>query len=183
MQLNIIHLPDRVDRGLLLKNELSEQNITEYRIWEGCKDEVNPKRGIAKAHKKIISYAYDNNLSSVMIAEDDIKFTSPGAFDYFLKNEPAEYDIYLGGIFYGNIKADGSVNDFAGATLYVVKQQFYAVFLSLPENENIDFDRALVGKGKFIVCDPFVAIQYNGYSDNVKKHRSYEPFFKNRRLY
>ncbi len=183
MQLNIIHLKHRKDRQDLLTKELNEQNITEYTIWEGYLDNESPKRGIAKAHKHIVKWAFDHNLSSVMIAEDDIKFTSPGAFDYFMQNEPEEYDIYLGSIFYGNIKEDCSVNDFAGATLYIVKQQFYGVFLSLPENENIDFDRALANKGKYIVCDPFVAIQHNGYSDNVKAYRDYEPFLKNRRIY
>jgi hypothetical protein len=36
-----------------------------------------------------------------MIAEDDVKFTAKGAFDYFKKNESDDYELYHGGIYYG----------------------------------------------------------------------------------
>lgn len=119
--------------------------------------------------------------SFVFIAEDDIKFTARGAFEYFLQNEPQQYDIYLGGIIYGNINADNSVNDFAGAHLYKINKRFYNTFLSLPEE--IDIDRTLANKGKFIVCKPFAAIQQNGFSDNQKKYRNYNRYLQNRELY
>ena len=76
MELNIIHLKERKDRAQLLNIELIKQNITNYKIWEGVFDEENPKRGIAKAHKQIIEWASNQNLPSVLIAEDDIKFTA-----------------------------------------------------------------------------------------------------------
>lgn len=107
-----------------------------------------------------------------MIAEDDIKFTARGAFDYFIKNEPQEYDLYLGGIIYGNINSDNTVCDFAGTHFYKIKQKFYDTFLSIPEGK--DIDRLLANKGKFIVCNPFVAIQNNGFSDNQKRHQNYD---------
>ena len=84
----------------MFENKLFEQNIDNYKIWEGVKDEKNPKKGIAKAHKQIIRWARDQNLPSVMIAEDDIKYRAIGAFEYFIKKEPKEYDLYLGGIIY-----------------------------------------------------------------------------------
>lgn len=180
MKLNVIHLNDRVDRKNLLDFELSTQNINDYKIWPGIRDPF-PKRGIAKAHKQIIKYAKEKTLKSIMICEDDIKFTAPKAYNYFIRNEPLDYDIYLGGIIWGNIQNDNSVTDFAGLTLYIVKQQFYDTFLSLPEN--IDIDRALSGKGKFIVCNPFVAIQHNGYSDNSEEYRNYDLFIKDRKLF
>lgn len=74
--------------------------------------------------------------------------------------------MYLGGIYYGRIKDDNSVSDFAGTMLYKIHQKFYDTFLSI--NEEIDIDRALAGKGRFIVCNPFVAIQHEGFSDNKK---------------
>lgn len=181
MGLNIIHLSHRKDRLQLLNNQLTEQNIINYKLWEGFLDEENPKRGIAKAHKQIIHWSQKQNLPYILIAEDDIKFTSKGAFDFFLKNEPKEYDLYLGGISYGNIDKDNSVKDFSGLTLYKIKNSFYNFFLDLPEDK--DIDRALANKGKFIVCNPFVAIQYNGYSDNKKAYQNYDLFLQNRKLY
>ncbi len=98
MSLNIIHLKDRKDRLKLLDIQIVEQNIVNYTVWEGVLDKENPKRGIAKAHKQIIEWARNQNLPSILIAEDDVKFTARGAFEYFLQNEPKEYDLYLGGI-------------------------------------------------------------------------------------
>lgn len=181
MQLHIIHLKERKDRGQLLHKQLIEQNIRNYKIWEGILDKENPKRGIAKAHKQIIKWASNQNLPSVLIAEDDIKFTAIGAFDYFTKNEPNDFDLYLGGITYGKINTDNSVNDFAGTHLYKINQKFYNTFLSLPEEK--DIDRSLAHKGKFIVCNPFVAIQQNGFSDNQKKYQDYEMYLQNRQLF
>lgn len=97
MELNIIHLPSRLDRLQLLENQLDEQKVRDYKIWPGILDNDNPKRGIAKAHKQIIRWAKDQGLDSIIIAEDDLKFTAPGAFAFFIENEPTNFDIYLGG--------------------------------------------------------------------------------------
>jgi hypothetical protein len=87
-------------------------------------DTENPKRGIAKAHKQIIQWASNQNLPSILIAEDDIKFTAKRAFEYFIKNEPPDFDLYLGGITYGKINTDNSVTDFAGTHLYKINKKF-----------------------------------------------------------
>jgi len=120
-------------------------------------------------------------LPSVLIAEDDIKFTARKAFEFFIKNEPKEFDLYLGGITCGSINPDNSVTDFAGTHLYKINQNFYSTFLSLPEKE--DIDRSLANKGKFIVCNPFVAIQQNGFSDNQKRYQNYDLYLQNRQLF
>src|SRR5690606_25338769 len=109
--LQVINLPHRTDRLDNVENQLITQGIRAC-IWPGILTE-NPKIGIASAHKQIVSYAKDQNLPCVVIAEDDINFTSKGAFDYFLANEPSDYDLYLGGIYYGNINKDKSVKDFS----------------------------------------------------------------------
>lgn len=181
MEINIIHLKQRTDRLQLLKKQLLEQRIENYKLWDGVTDEKNPKQGIAKAHKQIVEWARNQNLPSVLIAEDDIKFTARGAFDYFIKNEPKEYDLYLGGIIYGTINSDNSVSDFSGTHLYKIKQNFYDIFLSMPEEK--DIDRALANMGKFIVCNPFTAIQHNGFSDNQKRYQNYDNYLQNRQLF
>jgi hypothetical protein len=164
----------------ILYNEIKEQNIVDYKIWPGIINE-NTRKAIAQAHKQIVLWATGQNKPSVIIAEDDIKFTSKGAFDFFLANEPNDYDIYLGGIFHGKVNNDNTVLDFAGTHLYIIKQHFYSTFLSLPEN--LDFDRELAHKGRYVVCNPFVAIQHNGYSDNKKRHQEYQMYLKNRAFY
>jgi hypothetical protein len=138
-------------------------------------------RGISRAHKQIVEYAQRNNLQEVLIAEDDLCFTGRGAFDFFLDNKPTDFDIYLGSIYHGDIRKDNSVIDFSGLTMYIINQRFYDTFLSIREDKHLD--RALRDKGRYIVCNPFVAIQFNGYSDNMKQFWNYDGCFKDRKLF
>jgi len=172
MTIHIIHLPHRSDRYELLLKELENQHIKDFRIWDGIVDKEIVSRGIAKAHKQIVKHAKALQLPEVLIAEDDLHFMAPGAFQYFLDNRPADYDIYLGGITWGQIKENNEVNDFSGITLYMVNSRFFDSFLSIPEDR--DLDRQLRHKGKFIVCNPMVAIQHDGFSDNYKRYFSFK---------
>ena len=181
MILNIIHLPHRKDRLELLKNELITQEIDDYRIWDGILNAEVPFKGIVQAHKHIVAWARDQKQPLVMIAEDDIKFTAKGAFKHFLRNEPADYDLYLAGTYFGKIEEDNSIKDFSGTMLYIIRQQFYDTFLSLPEERN--FDRELANKGKYIVCNPFAAVQHQGYSDNRKAFVNFDKHLKGRKLF
>jgi hypothetical protein len=144
----------------LLQHELEAQQVTDYRIWAGIRDYECPQRGISKAHKQIIAWAKSGGLPAVLIAEDDIAFSGPGALDYFLNEQPSDFDLYLGGIVWGDIQSDHTVDDFAGTTLYLAYQRFYPTLLDLPEDK--DYDRALAGRGKFVVCSPLVASQHSG---------------------
>ena len=74
MNINIIHLPERIDRMKSLRKELHKQNISEYEIWDGIIDSEITVRGISKAHKRIVQYAKDNCLPEVLIGEDDLHF-------------------------------------------------------------------------------------------------------------
>lgn len=47
------------------------------------------------------------------------------------------------------------------------------MILNLPEDK--DYDRAMAGPGKYIVCDPLVASQCNGYSDNQRRYIDFGP--------
>ena len=181
MTLNIIHLSDRIDREKLLKKEMKEQNIFDYRLWDGIVDPKIPSRGISKAHKQIVKYARINLLQEILIAEDDLKFTSKGSFEFFLKNKPNDFDIYLAGIYFGEVNDNNTVKDFSGLTCYIINQRFFDTFLSMPEHDNID--RCLKNKGKYIVCNPFTVIQYNGFSDNVKRYCNYDSYLIGRKLF
>ncbi|MGB3946340.1 MAG: hypothetical protein WBM13_00025 [Bacteroidia bacterium] len=164
-----------------LQKELQEQGISEFQIWNGIIDSEITERGISKAHKQIIQYAKDNCLPEVLIGEDDLHFTGKNAFKFFLANVPSDYDIYLGGIYYGRLKSDNTVEDFSGLTLYMVNERFYDTFLSV--SENVHLDRALRNKGRFVVCNPLVVVQHNGFSDNVKEEVNYDSFLIERKLF
>ena len=181
MQLNIIHLAHRRDRWLRLKKELRNQAISNYKIWDGIVDPYIPARGISKAHKQIVQYALKYNLPEVLIAEDDLKFTDIGAFEFFLKNKPAEYDLYLSSIYYGKLDETNIVEDFSGLTFYIANRRFYEKLLSIPEHDNLD--RLLNHKGRFIVCNPFPVIQHNGFSDNTKHYCYYDNYLKDKKLF
>jgi len=181
MELHIIHLPHRSDRLTLLNQEFETQNITAYKIWNGIIHPSNPATGISQAHKQIVRYALENGLPEILIGEDDLKFTAPGAFDYYLQQKPTEYDLYLGGISYGQLNSDNTVNDFSGTLLYMVHERFYQTFLSIPEDKNLD--RSLKHKGKYIVCDPQPVIEHYGYSDHLKGYFDYSEFFEARNLF
>ena len=181
MTLHIIHLPERKDRWELMAKELQQESITNYKIWDGIVDPSKISRGISRSHKQIIQYALESSLPEVLVGEDDLHFTSPGAFAYFMRNKPAEYDIYLGGPSHGKLDANNKVRDFAGLLLYIVHQRFYETFLSIPEDQHID--RGLRNKGDFIVCNPFPVIEHSGYSDNLKEDCDSNIYYGHRQLF
>ncbi len=141
----------------------------------------NAVKAISRSHKQIVHFAKQNKLTEILIAEDDIHFTAPGAFEYFLANKPASFDLFLASIYWGKIEANNKVCDFSGLTLYMIHNKFYDTFLTLPEEENID--RVLKNKGDFKVCHPFTAIQHAGLSDNTQAYCDYSDYISKRKLY
>lgn len=176
---NVIHNTAQNERYKTLIDEFITQGITKYKIWPALHEKTVIK-SINLAHKQIIKWAKENSLPTVTIFEDDIKFTGNGAFDYFIQNEPPEYDLYLGGFFLGEIK-DGLLKEFTALHCYTVHQRFYDTFLNT--KDDIHLDQALSGLGMFVPCDPMVAIQHNGWSSNSRQHCNFDPIFKNRKLY
>ena len=179
--LHIIHLERRTDRFELLKNELRLQRVTDFKIWSGIDDTELLARGILKSHQQIVEFARQSSLKQITIVEDDIYFTAKRALLYYWQQQPKDYDLYLGGITWGQILDDNTVKDFSGASFYTIRQRFYSTFLSLPQGK--DFDRELAGKGKFMVCSPMVACQHNGYSDNQKRYIDFGPLIRRKKWF
>lgn len=174
--LHIIHLSHRGDRLQSLMQELSNQKLYKYRIWSGIIDDRFPCRGILRAHQQIIHWANQQGVEEVCIAEEDVQFSSLGAFDYFLSQKPSDYDLYLGGITWGIFENTYIVREFSGAMLYIAHQRFYETILSLHETKN--FDRMMAGRGRFVLCSPMVACQHDGFSDNSQRHLNFESIRK-----
>jgi hypothetical protein len=167
-------------RKVRLLQQLAEQGIKEFQLFPAIFSNEPACKNISKAHKQIVQYAKDANLPEVLIMEDDVEFTAKGAFDYYLKNKPEDFDMYLGGVCRGEIN-NGTVNDFAGLQCYIVHSKFYDTFLSADPDKHIDI--ALEGLGRYVVCEPFPTRQFNGYSYNVKRFCNYDQLFVERNMY
>lgn len=181
MMLNIIHLEKRKDRYENLMRELCVQGITDYQIWPGIIDK-QPKVGVSRAHKQVIRFAKENNFDKICVAEDDILFTAPGAWEYFLKNIPEDFDLYVGSYYQGTHDENYRVKNFCGLTLYIVNSRFYDKFLAMSENRHID---KAIGSSdaKIIVCPLFVATQMSGYSDQRKRFADDSKRMDGKRMY
>lgn len=181
----------REERALSIVKQ-SKQHGFAVRFWPGNTDESVYRCGnISRAFKQIVKDAKERNLQTVTIAEDDMVLTSKGAWEYYLKNIPVEFDIYSGGIYSGQLQENRIVNGYSGNTLITVHERFYDFFLSASEDPkglglghldqwlgNFAFEKT------YIVCLPFVVKQIGGYSDNHRRinqldayEQSWEYFF------
>ena len=173
---NVINLPHRPERLSSFHNQSKEQNF-EYKVWEGVID-IPVQKGISHSHKNIIRYAKENNLEYVIISEDDCLFTDVGSYDYFIKNIPDKFDLYLASVSWGTIYQNNIVKLFSGLTLYICHNKFYNKFLLSDEEQHLDMQMYKLG-GTYIVCNPFIAIQSEGFSDNRSKVVEYNKrYFK-----
>jgi len=143
-------------------------------------------KGISKSHKQIVQYAKDNNLPSIVIMEDDCKFTHPDSYKYFLKNTPQDYDLYFGLIYHGSINEEYRVmNGFSGGlTLYRINRRFYDTFLSVSYKNHLDNQLGeLAWNHKYYVCPEFCCTQPGGYSYNHRRELYYDEYLRNKVLY
>lgn len=156
----------RIDR---LKVEMERQGITEYRIWPAITYANLPRRsGISAAHKQIVRWAMEEGLPEVLIFEDDIRFPAIDGFKYFLSKKPKEdFDLYLVGVYRGDIAEDGTTKRFTGMTGYIIHERFYDIFLGV--DERLDIDGAMAHLGLYFICYPFAAIQHSGFSINMQE--------------
>lgn len=200
MLLNIIHLNEfmfepeseqcmvaRKRKGALLK-EIIEQGI-EPNWWDGViLTDAKPKESISAAHRLIVGMAKALALEYICIAEDDVRFTAPGAWEHYLTNMPAEFDLYLGGVSGGQILPDRTVENFSGLFCYTIHKRFYDAFLAADPTKHIDRElgkynnealyERLGRKPVFLVCDPMVAITQDGWSYNKGEVRNHAKHWK-----
>lgn len=154
------------------------------RFWEGNTDETVFRCGnISRAFKQIVRYAKENNLTMVTIMEDDGLFTSPNAWQYYNDNLPDDFDLYLGGIYAGQLQENRIVNGYSGNTLVTVHSRFYDFFLSASEDPlglgQGHLDRWLGNfcfEKKYFVTLPFVVKQQAGYSENHRSVKNYDAY-------
>lgn len=161
---------NRAERLPRLMQEIETQQITNYELWDGV-FLPSVKESINAAFKQVIRYAKLAEFPEVVVGEDDLRFSRPGAWQYYLSQKPKDYSLYLGGIFLGDIDENNMVKDFTGMTLVSVHNSFYDTFLNTPNDDHID--RLLNGLGNFVVCNPFVVTQWDGVSSNSGQFEKY----------
>lgn len=162
IKLYVLHDDRRPERYETLLQELKTQGITDYEI---VRPEIDPKKqpfeNINLAHKSLVMMAKQNGMDEIAIAEDDVMFTCPTSWEYFLKNKPNEYSVYVAATYI----MPPSHNLLTGFQLYMVHYSFYDQFLSVPSSTHID--NAICDlKSNHKICYPFAALQHPGYSAN-----------------
>jgi hypothetical protein len=163
----------------------SKQHGFSCRFWEGnTEEEVFRSGNISRAFKQIVRYAKEKNLPMVTIMEDDGVLTSPNSWKYYNDNLPEDFDLYLGGIYAGQLEENRIVNGWSGNTLLTVHKNFYDFFLSANEDPlglgQGHLDRWLGNfcfEKKYFVVRPFVVKQINNsYSDNHRRVQNYDAY-------
>lgn len=148
------------DKERLIK-EFGEQGITNYKFWDAIVLKDSVVKSINLSHKMVVKYAKDNNHTECCLMEQDIYFTSPNAWRFFLDNKPESFSLYL----WGSYIVPLSNHKICGFQLYVIHSSFYDAFLSTPDDVHIDtYMDELKGDYKF--CYPFPALQRAGFSSN-----------------
>lgn len=165
------------DYGRLL-GEFIQQGIYNFKFWDCISDKDSVVRSINLSHKMIVKNAKDNSNRFALIAEQDVTFSAPDAWQYFLKNEPESYDLYLWGSYIPPI----SNNKVCGFQLYIIHEKFYDKFLEIPDDVHIDtYMDELKGDYKF--CYPFPALQRPGFSSNNMAHVNYNEILEEKDIY
>ena len=179
MRLNIIYDARRVEKYEPLIKELEGQGITDFEIFP-CLMFPEVVHSINASHKMIVQDAKDKGLPEVFIAEDDLMFTAPGAWKYFLEKKPApeNYDLYLASTYI----IEEPLKNICGFHLYSVSEKFYDPFLSVPDDQHIDTVFNDV-KGDYHFCYPFPALQRPGFSANNMMVVNYNSMIDEKHLF
>jgi len=175
-EINIIYDNRQSDDYQRLIGEFAAQGITDYHFWEAICNKNSVVESINASHKMIVRWAKGNRKPFVVIAEQDLKFTALGGWDYFLKNTPKDYDVYIGGSYLidnRNVYEPPlvKVNEWVGNHLIIVHEKYYDKFLNVSDKDHIDTVHR--GNGDFYVCYPYPALQRAGYSFNQQAIANY----------
>lgn len=161
------HRPEKYD---LFVAELERQKIYDWEIFH-C--EKNQKRviveSISESFKSVIREAKEKGEKEIAIFEDDVMFPNQNGWEYFIKNKPLNYDIYIGGTYFDDDKTNFKppivkVNEYVGNQCIIVSERYYDTWLNSDSSQHCDSVHN--GKGDFYLCFPMIALQRPGWSCN-----------------
>lgn len=170
-------------RNKLLIKEIGKCDLM-VRFWPGCFVEPpNTYIGITRSHKRVIKWARDNNKKEVLVAEDDFYFPSPEGFNYFIRNKPKYYDVYLAGVYVGvdDLRENKKITQFSGLHFYFVHSRFYDAFLQTDESQSLDNNLSALAKmrqAEIRSVYPMAAIQHENKSSTSGCIFHHDQFFK-----
>ena len=169
----------------LIQEEMNNQGILDYTIVLPVPRETVVS-SINVSQKSIIQRAKDEGLYRVVIMEQDIWFPRKDGWEYFIKNEPNDYDIYLGGSYLPDNRFEykaplTKINSYVGHHCVMVHNRYYDRFLDTPEDKHID--TAQEGKGEFYLCYPMPALQRPGFSSNNMTQVDYNKILDPKDIY
>jgi hypothetical protein len=183
----VINLPQRSDRLTILNKELKYIGSPDYKVIEGVKHE-NPIKGIGLAHLNCILYAKMNQLSYVLIMEDDVRFQGKEKTLHYvnecLSNLPRKWDILLGGYYNLHEKKNHNqywdkIGEFSGLQFYIVNSIAYNKILEYDFKDHIDIWVNQNNRLNTYATKKLFATQHTGYSDNDKSFVNYDHRLKN----
>ncbi len=168
-RLHILWDDRRQEKYPLLMGELIQQGITDYELVPAI---IDPKKNVIESinagHKSIIRRAKENKLPFVVVGEDDLMFTAPNSWQYFINNIPETYDLYLASTYLLPV----TLNLLTGFHLFICHEKFYDRFLSASDTEHID-NAVCDLKGDYKICYPFACLQRPSWSSNSKSEVNY----------
>ncbi len=183
----VIHR-SREERVLSVCQQSKEQGFA-LRFWEGIIDPRGGWAGINLSFRKIVEWAKENNEPRVTIGEDDILFSAPLAWQYYLDNIPDEYDIFSGGVYSAQVENGRIMNGYSGHTLITIKNTFYDEFLriskeALDNSRHLDRNLGMYAFEKnYRIINPFVCSQLEGYSDNHRRETKHASYLESMKLF
>ena len=180
MEIMILHDPRNLDNDWeLCQQELERQGICAY--WRELSVQAETVvESINMTHKRAVYFAKYKGLPEVCIMESDVMFPAADGWEYFLRNKPDSFDLYLAGT-YGDFDyhTEGGyyVRRPAGFHCYIIHEKYYDKFLATPPELHIDDAQ----EGWFSLCYPFAALQRPGWSATAKRKVNYNNDLLNNR--
>ena len=181
MKILVISSPDPI-RQANIKTQMKGQTFEFF--WKSVPAIMYPSQscvGILRSFKSCIKIAKDAFLPEVLILEDDFHCLSPTSLETFINlwHRYALNDgVLLGGIYEGEVmelfKGVGKVEGkLSGLQAMIVPENLYDIILQAPEPYQLDYHLSMEAKIPIYVAYPFLIIQNDGYSYNVKGQTNY----------
>ena len=177
-------------RKVQIEKEIKYCGIKDYYIYKSNVILEDKIKAVSQAHKNALHIAamIAINQDFVVLMEDDVCFTNPNSYNYFLESMqhlPMDWDIYMGGFTGGvmlqhDFKNIYRLGETSGFQFYAVNKKFYPTFLNANENIHIDIwcTSPNYGKAKTFCCYPVPTIQHLHDNNN-----ELNLFFKNQKKY
>ena len=172
-----INLKHRVEKKEFMLKQAKDYNL-DINFFEAVAFPNNPVRGCLLSHLEIIKQAKKENLTNILILEDDCKFLKVGT----LPNVPDNWDmLYLGGnvdAIYDNTNPDWVKGEIWTTHSYAISNSIFDILITGLEkyDEEVDkfYKRNIHTKYNCYILKDFFTTQKIGYSDIEKRPINYD---------